>query len=1189
MNKIELIKIEDIDLNSSSVIEASAGTGKTHTIVGLTAEIILRGEARLDEILIVTFTEKATGELKERIRSRFIELAGTGKNERTAETVESLDKLFVSTIHGFCNRMLDEYSFENRESFERDLEDDANLAEKIVLEVLRHDWEEHYAECLPPVIGFSSYTNRPGNFINIAYDLVLNYKPYNGDDLRPVPLPVGKIKNLLDEFDNCLEELKNAAGPMDDHKDENCTHWIIAEYNMLDINGGKKKARIKNILVPLLDFIVMAHNDSQCGRGCREFYEASSKTGCHDLDNGGFLTLFDSFNKASADYDYKTKNPDLYNVALCLNRLLPVYLQLKDELLAYTVDRASQKLAVFKIENSLISYDDMLKNLKLSVGANPEFLKILQERFKFALIDEFQDTDPAQWEIFRKIFLENEQGRLFVIGDPKQSIYGFRNADINTYLRAKNTIINDYGGKLYYLGTCWRSSEKLVSDFNKFFKSAPWFEKNGRLEIEYDEVRPAFKNGSGTYMKTNDDEDMSGIFYFNLESTAKEQAMRELGGLIAFEAASLVNNKNNISIRIKDKPERALNESDICILVRDRDDADKMQSYLTGVNVKSMIYKKTKLFATDEAANLGYIINAALNTEDANAYKKALLSDFFNVEINEIDSCLELDPSHPVRLLFDKWQSLARRRDWPLFFHSILHDTGLVYRLAFDEKGRGVDSERAITNYRHITEKLIGTAGSGKFDIFDLAMHYSALVNGNAGSRFDEDLHRLETEENKVVIMTIHASKGLEFPVVFDYSILGKKNSYDYYKFHENDTVVFDISCNKENKEAQKEEEEDENIRLKYVAFTRAMMRLYLCRYEPNNTASKSVTTDLTNGSLSAGFNEVAPAQSEVSVLKNSLETGGCNPLFPGRYDLSCTFAEIKKESFINRRLTLQSFSAIGRFAKLTESRMHSAASFTESEKDHGEVKNETASEVENELPGGTNVGLMFHKIFEEIDFGIAGRYKKGDYKKMAEEPALSEIVDRCFDVYMRVHLGRRENEPAYKDTIYKIIHKTLNTEIMEGFTLSDITEKLQEAEFYFPLDMRAVNDDAKNIDLEAQINGFIDMVFRHEGRYYLVDWKSNILEDGYSGESFSGKVMEHYKLQYDIYYAALIRWLKTRIKDFDYEKHFGGIYYIYLRGIGTDSTRPEAGIHHVRYGADELGKIENALTGIIGTMNESR
>jgi ATP-dependent exoDNAse (exonuclease V) beta subunit len=361
------------------------------------------------------------------------------------------------------------------------------------------------------------------------------------------------------------------------------------------------------------------------------------------------------------------------------------------------------------------------------------------------------------------------------------------------------------------------------------------------------------------------------------------------------------------------------------------------------------------------------------------------------------------------------------------------------------------------------------------------------------------------------------------------------------------------------------------------------MVKLYVPYFNTKSSKSNSVTIELIKKSVDGNNFRLIESEDQKVNIENAGEK--FVNVINNIYNFDNAFKKIEKKMFINKRLTLQSFSSINRFSKSNEMINVANSMIFESEKEHDESRSFLDLKESNELPGGTNVGLMFHKIFEEIDFAIINKYKTGTYKNLAEEKLVSLLVEQCFDIYMKIHLKKDEAKELYLGEIYKIIFNALNTPIIGDFCLSDLSreDKIHEVEFYYPVDPILIND---NVNLEAFINGFIDMVFKFDDKYYLVDWKSNLIPDGYSGESFLNTVKEHYRLQYDIYYYAFVKWLQKRIKDFNYKKHFGGIYYIYLRGIGNNDKDKDSGIYNIYYDEGMMDEISKTINQLILNMN---
>ncbi len=1192
---------EIIDIDKNSIIEASAGTGKTTTIVNLVVRILLEKKADISEIVAVTFTEKATGELKEKIRKTLIEKLDQDKENKIQYNkingfLENFDCLLINTIHGFCNRLLNEYAFENNEPFQKEIVDDTLLYPKILHAQMRKDWLTIYGENLEKILSLSDFENNPFYFENLCIDIAKKYKPELGDRLIPEPLlDQEKIKNNIFEFENEINELLKLIS-IDSDNNIIQNNKLYKEYEGLNkiLNARSIETRLNKIIKPLIQFKIECNNNPNKISAFKIFYIISSECSGFDtkkenLDYLGYTVLFyGTIKKGNENYDFVNNNKDIYNIINILEKLRINFTKLSKLLLSNTIYLLINGLREYKRENALISYDDMLYLLYKSLEKK-DFLDIIQKRFKYALVDEFQDTDRIQWNIFKKIFLENSKNRLFIIGDPKQAIYGFRNADVFTYLKAKDEMKNNYNAKYYPLNTNWRSTEKLINDYNKIFNEKEWFNNKDSNEnkIEYKPVViPENKKiqSKMIFFDTDNKRNLSGINLFKIENANKEDTLYQQSQYIINEIKYLLDNKN-IKLKIKEEEPRSIKENDISIIVKTKREAEIIERYLSLNRLKSTFYKKAGLYQSNEAVQLKHLLKAVAYREDRSLFKKALLTNFFNIDIKELNKYREFEENSRFNLLFEKWIILAEKRKWSKLFNSLLYNTGLFYRLVYNENELNINSDRIITNYRHISENLEYTAIKNRYDIYDLVLYLTNLINKALISEVDEDLHRLETEEDKIKIMTIHASKGLEFPIVFLFHAFTKSDTNDYLKFHDTNSnnIIFDLLKHEENQMKHTYEEEEELKRIFYVAFTRASLKLYIPYL--NNTDNKNLETiaGVIKSSIDKNFinndnkyflsieefndkkiitvdnNQITFSKPEIKIIE---------PLFP----------VINKNEFEKRKITVQSFSGLHNKISLKIQDEFSASDFGEEKKEIDEplLEKESLIEEENILPGGSFIGEMFHKILENIDFDKVNLIKNKIYNEILNDDEIKNLIERNFNIYLlrNTYTNDDEKKDIYFNKTLEIIYNTLNSPINEeNLILSNIQKanKIHEVEFYLPVEN-------KNRKSDIFLNGFIDMVFRDNKRYYLLDWKSNYLKSGYEGNIFIEEVKRHYELQYQIYLTAFIEWLKNKSSNFKYERDFGGIYYIYLRGINIKNKKNKNGVFYFRPDENEFKSIRTNL-----------
>ncbi len=608
-------------------------------------------------------------------------------------------------------------------------------------------------------------------------------------------------------------------------------------FNQLNIHGSSKKSLMEKIVIPLETYLSQIDESSFALTDLLELIDQIQAV--KSSGRQGIKCL------VPEKWTKKGNNiqvcPNLEAIAERLEGLAEVLVQLTYYLAIRAVKQLQADAARVKRQNGWISYDDMLSQVASALHSDHSFrlIQTLRAKYKIAFVDEFQDTDPVQWRIFKRLFLDHSAGSsenlLFLIGDPKQAIYSFRGADVYAYLEARNEMerLSGTGGaNLYSLATNWRSKPELVKAFNDLFCRDEWFpthDQAGSFEIGYQGAESPDENDLPAILVA-DHSQRPVLNVVDLRGSASpKQAKPVLARFIAREVRYLVD-RGGIQIQAKNSKSRPLDFGDICILVRGKPDAFFLEPELTDLAIPYSFYKKPGLFLSDEALYLSLVCHAVLDPGSIPDVKKALLTSFFTYAPNDLFAYETLPISHPLKQLLFDWNDLARSRKWGLLFQSLMEDSGLLFR---EVESR--DWDRKYTNYRQIFEHLEAVAYRKNLDFRGLSALLDSYRKQTVGAQDDADIHQIETEEKKVQIMTMHVSKGLQFPVVFIAGGLTQPFADDYHVYHDFDPAkpdagspkVIDLSKTY-GKEQHGREKNDEDKRLYYVALTRAQFKLYV-------------------------------------------------------------------------------------------------------------------------------------------------------------------------------------------------------------------------------------------------------------------------------------------------------------------------------------------------------------------------
>ncbi|MCA1765843.1 MAG: exodeoxyribonuclease V subunit beta [Desulfobulbaceae bacterium] len=1146
-------------LSGVMLIDAGAGTGKTYTISSLVVRLLVEKDFAISEILVVTFTEAAAADLKTRVRARLIAAiaAFTGEDgddaflrelstrvteraaaaRRLTAALRNFDEAAIFTIHGFCRRVLSEHSLESAVFFDSELiADQHDLLKEIAEDFFRKNL--YNAPALVASRFFKEFI--PANLLKKAGNI------HAREEIRIIPELDGK---------QCLEEL--AA--------------LEPEYRRLFQELGDLWTAKRQVVAELLNSEALN----------KKKYPPKSVSGWLAEMDG--LTsrpeppvhLFKHFNKftssalaASGKGGQTPPGDEFFECCENFNDAQQKLGAVLDDYGKYLEGKfyrfMRSELKVRKEAAGTHAFDDLLTDLHRALQGRrgPALARLLRRRYPAAMIDEFQDTDPVQYEIFSKIF-QAPGSLLYLIGDPKQAIYSFRGADIFAYIRAVGEI-----PERYTLEENWRSVPDLVTAVNAVFGGgeAPFVFD----EIVFDPARPADKEQ--LFLKI----DRQPVDPFRIWFFGRDPENRTAVKLITREDASqriLTRQTAEVCrlLRLGREGravigERPLVAGDLAILVRTNHEARQVQESLGRAGIASGINSSESLFASREAVELRTVLQALVDAGDTRKVRAALATRIIGAEGRQLD-VFGTDDGFLVGWLgkFKEYRDLWAEAGFAAMFGLFLEKEEVRPRLL-----RLPDGERSLTNLLHLFEVLHLAGEEHDLGMAGLVKYLGESIAALDESPGEEQQLRLESDADLVQIVTIHKAKGLQYPVVFCPFCWGggrlansraKDQSYLFHDPDEDNELKLDIgSADLElSRHHALREELAENLRLLYVALTRAINCCYLA-WGPFNGAGTSAAayllhgsggeeaaaTDylkkLSDGDLAADLKAlVARAGEGVSLdFVDSSAPVERRPLVMAgaRTDLTCR--RFSGRPAMNWRIS--SFSALSRKVKSPPRDRREEEEVVAPGASHGDILS---------FPRGAAPGSFLHTILEDLDF------------------AASASAGRS--AFLRERLTTAGYDPAWESALSTMIDKLLNTPLdREGgeLLLAGVEKKarLNELEFYFPLTtfnpagLGALLEDWLGSNWPAEkicgfMKGYIDLVFCHAEKFYIVDWKSNFLgnktEDYRPGQLREAMAAEHYFLQYLIYTVALHRYLESRLPGYDYETNFGGVFYVFLRGLG--------------------------------------
>lgn len=1155
-------------LIGARLIEASAGTGKTYTIASLYLRLLLGhgpdscGYSRalgVDEILVVTFTQAATEELRDRIRLRIHQarlafIRGEDRDPLLQQLLDEvpdhrlaarlllaaerqMDEAAVFTIHGFCQRMLKQNAFESGTLFEAEFVTDE---QRLRFEAAADFWRAHFYQLEPSLARMVRASFKDPQALLAA---VQPYLPNSELVIKTGPEQSLSERHL--SIINGIEQIKQA--------------WRRqAEEVAGQLEGQVKGYTGKNFagwLNKIGDWVQSPTRDYGVPK---------------ELERFGLGVLQEKL----------SKNGSLPTLPLFgqIDDFMTLYRDIRDLVLAQAIRVLRTRIKRAKGISGQLTFDDLLANLDQALGsdAGPVLAERIRQQFPVAMIDEFQDTDPLQYRIFRRLYGEQPTLGLFMIGDPKQAIYGFRGADIFTYIQARREV-DDH----YTLGTNWRSTADMVAATNALFTRAE-AEVGAfiyREDIAFEAVRAA-SSKPGLLLRG---QPQPALGFWHYQQAGQEvvnagQYQQQQALWAAQDIHALLEAGEQGDALLGDRPVAA---GDIAILVRTGREAALVRRALRERGIRSVYLSgRDSVFATREAYELLLLLHACLQPGNERRLKAALATGIVGLSLDGLDR-LNQDE--------DAWERVVQeftdyRRQWQRqgvlpMLRTLLFKREIPPRLlAFNE------GERRLTDVLHLGELLQQAAQQldGEHALVRWLGEQIDSPNGDAG----EQQLRLESEQSLVRVVTIHKSKGLEYPLVYlpficQFRVAGTP------LYHQDNQTILDLLDEPAGTEKADRERLAEDLRLLYVALTRAVYATRIGVAPIKRGNGKKAPTDLHHSAL--GYLLQLGQEGSGEDLSRALSALSCGhtalvrPLEPAAAcyqpaaDVSAPARALQFSGQIARDWWLTSYTALSRHQGSGGSRLE----YLQLDLEVAGERSEGLSEGVDifQFPRGARAGTFLHSVFERLDFPEAG----GD--------RLCQLLAES--------LSGNGYQEHWLPVLEQLVADVLDTELDAGLRLRQLGQQQKKVELEFFLPLAGLDAQRLNRLLQAQdplaqqagplgfervkgmLKGFIDLVFEHQGRYYLLDYKSNHLGDSpadYDEQALQRAMIEHrYDLQYLIYTLALHRLLRLRIADYDYQRHFGGVFYLFLRGMKVGAN---SGIFHTRPSLVLINELDALFAG---------
>jgi exodeoxyribonuclease V beta subunit len=1196
----------DIDLSRHGVVEAHAGTGKTHTIVEMVLRILQTPVAHdtkdprcahIRDILLVTFTEKAAGELKKRIREGLERRIDTLRNNgapsaailtsHLEDCLNNLHEPFIGTIHGICLRLLQTWPFETGVHFATEIVDDSEGLAHALRESMRTDWQDDATQIPWALAHLQERGMRlEEKQISFVCELAGLLQDKNNTVLDRVTcgdLSLAQVRRLIEHSDvpdQCFAERDFYA--------------LVAK----GISTAKH----------IVDDPRGCINDAIGGELLRRVSVWEHQVENRTVDPAAFATL-NKFGAGKLMNTASTRKHPLFADLLEFHETVQSHIFLKilrGETLALTLACEAALLLRdrwerTKREKGLISFQDMLRLMHSAVTQNPGFCAKLRRRLRYGIIDEFQDTSILQWAIFSRIFLESPDPlgpRLFIVGDPKQSIYSFQGADVQSYLEAKSAIVNK-GGRMYGLINNYRSLPETINGYNailqKDTQGSDWFAFDNAGPAHKTISYPSFVDGGALAKAPDERRDRprhtlcdKPVQIMILEGNAL-QRRREMATM----ASMVIRSIRGKTISIPQGTgwvDTTLDYKDFAVVVETHGLAQYFLNQFQDDGIPAVKYKLEGVFQSPMARDIHALFRAIIHPVGDPAHRcAALLTRFFNRHPAAVDLEKDLEPcTNPfgqcksgaacIFHAMEEWTFLASRHLWSQLFKSILIRTSIRERLI-----RCTDGKRHLADLQQVSDYCIEKLYRDNYSIIELVEHLGRLLNGEELAGEDKNLFTLASDKSSVRVLTMHAAKGLEFPVVFVATASSKEprnapsaltwidadHKRHVVPYFANDETRLSPAGKQTPRDTMLVQAHRERRRLLYVALTRAQAMVFVPAHVEN------VKRDGFGGWQSDCTLPAKTADKDLTPrLLQLLDTRVLTPFDRSRWnarpleesakcvdhlDDTWTMPRSAEQACLDIQTRVRNLDLPGRIRRQTSYTELSREADSDRASDRSEEVNNIPAAKNGGttvLPGGAKTGDALHLAIEELAGSAHTR------SLLSDRPSVIAVVKKYLDrngVLRDISSAGVQSRAvnAAVDFVCGALTTALPLPGDAFVKIVDLarTERIPEMEFFLGVHPH-------------WIHGFMDLVLRlentkaiHPWRYFVLDWKSDQL-DTFDEQGIASRIRErHYDLQAKLYCHALDTHLQGLLGDsYSPLENLGGAAYVFLRSF--DSQLPKGQCH---------------------------
>ncbi len=1227
MSEMKEFDVLKAPLSGVHLVEANAGTGKTWNIEALVIRLLIEKQLEPGQVLVVTFTDAAAQELRERVLERinqvYIALSDSeysesdvfleacrnkyGSDNQVLEHLENcksrFDEASIYTIHSFCKQVLTDFRFESGLETEMQIMPDSRVIQQEVIKdewrSLNHRFSKSPDSRLADILkGKLSLSQLEASFRTYASSTGVKLDMDAGSLLNQVTERVKSRWTRIDPLKwirDYIELLNEAIKTWDQHQGEIRRQWMEVKFNHWQHDYTRNGTVWEVSLNEFLNSPLSKVNGKHVEKFTSSFLQNTDlhKNNTAPLPDHPFFELIDFLHYAKDT--------------------------IQNLILRESCERMKRSYLQKRQQQQVLIYDDLLAFTERALdpdtnGENASVLAdALRDKYKVALIDEFQDTDQVQYSIFRRIYVEStrENQLLYMIGDPKQSIYRFRGADLKTYFKARRDAQNTFT-----LSRNFRSTQALVQGINAVFSGKGSFLDS---ELIYKEST-AHKTTSS--IKIGHETDVP-LRFIDVIAKSDNIAPRELAVMkwVVSSISRILSGKvaESTIIDKSSGSSRLVHPGDLAILVSTHYQSRRIKNMLAEVGIPAVESGDASVFLSEEAAYLNLLLDVIQNPRRSRKVRALLTTPLLGLTSEQVYMVEQDDIqwSHYTET-FRIGEQISSQKGILAGLRFLFDSLGIEKNLV--ARGNG---ERSLTNLRHLAELLHSEEESQRRSLSGLASWLLAQRSDADAEKSDERSMRLDSDDERVHIMTMHSSKGLQFPVVYvpflwikpwrgkaDVFYVEDSNSGEYVRVYDPDNLVHVFG-----KAQSQIESLQDRIRLLYVTLTRAEERCYvpyssgkLFHFSPlyaalttrivsdgvdfNDLGESIVNSKTDNFSIPDGWNDNNLVGSILADLNQQLPES-INYELCDFIDRPVIFEQNNRQNTLkarefdrNHEKRLFPGRIVSSYSSIQRKYGHEST-FDAMQRDEHADQDEATVEPTGmssdvvllsrdrqailSFPKGAITGNYWHELLETIDFKDASIWK--------------EIVEQ-----LSVKYGF--NDPVDIETVLKLIHNTVESPIgqhpkfkqvnpeMQTLKLASLqwTQTLREMEFLYPYSATELQDlvselrkgleqnekvsalaNISNWNTVNLLTGLIDLVFESNGKFFILDYKSNHLGD--SLQNYGHNEIEQdirlngYNMQYHLYTAALVKYLSRQINEFSYEKHFGGVFYLYWRGLNPKDT----------------------------------